>query len=248
MPQPIDIRIFGENQALLQDRAREVARILDGVRGVEDVFDGIVIAGPGARRSACRPATPAPADGGPRSAARFGLTTEDVQAAVEPAVAGTVAGNIRIGERLYDLRLFARDPRGLASLRLRTPSGALVPLSDVASISTGAPEAEIDRENLKSFLGRHRAPRRARPRRRDQGDPRQARPRGLRLPPDMRIVFGGLYEQQQNSFRELFCVLLGCLAARLDRPALPVRRLARAPRDRRSSPSRCSRESSARSS
>lgn len=209
VPQPIDIHIFGENQALLQDRARQVAGILGGVRGVEDVFDGIVIAGPALTIRV--PAGDAGSTrGGPRSAARFGLTTEDVQAAVEPAVAGTVAGHIRIGERLYDLRLFARDPRGLAGLRLRTPTGALVPLSDVASVSTGAPEAEIARENLKSFLGVT-----ARLEGRDLGgaikEIRGKLARGLRLPPDMRIVFGGLYEQQQDSFRELFYVLLGSL-------------------------------------
>ena len=209
VPQPIDIRIFGESQTLLQDRAREAAGILRGVKGVEDVFDGIVIAGPALtiRVPAVDPRWPQES---PRGAARFGLTTEDVQAAVEPAVAGTVAGNIRIGERLYDLRLFARDPRGLASLRLRTPTGALVPLADVASVSTGAPEAEIDRENLKTFLGVT-----ARLEGRDLGgaiaEIRGKLERGLRLPPGMRIVFGGLYEQQQDSFRQLLFVLLGGL-------------------------------------
>ena len=84
VPQPIDIHVFGENQALLQDRAREVARILDGVKGVEDIFDGIVIAGP-ALTVRVPAADGRSAEGGPRSAARFGLTTEDVQAAVEPA-------------------------------------------------------------------------------------------------------------------------------------------------------------------
>ncbi len=209
VPQPIDIRLFGENQALLQDGARRAAEILRGVKGVEDVFDGIVIAGPAltVRVPATDPRWP---QEGPRGAARFGLTTEDVQAAVEPAVAGTIAGNIRIGERLYDLRLFARDPRGLTGLHLRTPTGALVPLTDVASVSTGAPEAEIDRENLKTFLGVT-----ARLEGRDLGgaiaEIRGKLDRGLRLPPGMRVVFGGLYEQQQDSFRELFFVLLGGL-------------------------------------
>ena len=209
VPQPIDVRIFGEHQALLQDRAREAAGILHGVKGVEDVFDGIVIAGPALtiRVPAADPRWP---QEGPRGAARFGLTTEDVQAAVEPALAGTLAGNIRIGERLYDLRLFARDPRGLPALRLRTPTGALVPLADVASVSTGAPEAEIHRENLKTFLGVT-----ARLEGRDLGgaiaEIRGKLDRGLRLPPGMRVVFGGLYEQQQDSFRQLFFVLLGGL-------------------------------------
>jgi Cu/Ag efflux pump CusA len=209
VPQPIDIRLFGENQALLQDEARRAAGILRGVKGVEDVFDGIVIAGPALtiRVPAANPRWP---QEGPRGAARFGLTTEDVQAAVEPAVAGTLAGNIRIGERLYDLRLFARDPRGLTALRLRTPTGALVSLADVASVSTGAPEAEIERENLKTFVSVT-----ARLEGRDLGgaiaEIRAKLDRGLRLPPGMRMAFGGLYEQQQDSFRELFFVLLGGL-------------------------------------
>jgi multidrug efflux pump subunit AcrB len=208
-PQPIDVRIFGENQSLLQDRAREAAGILRDVKGVEDVFDGIVIAGPAL-------SIRVPVGGGSgetvggRGAARFGLTTEDVQAAVEPAVAGTTVGSIRIGERLYPLRVFARDRRGLSALRLRAPSGALVPLTDVATVSTGPPEAEIARENLKTFLGVT-----ARLEGRDLGgaiaEIRSKLGRSLLLAPGMRVSFGGLYEQQQSSFRELLLVLLGGL-------------------------------------
>ncbi len=209
-PQPIDLKIFGENQAVLQEKAREAARLLRAVKGAEDVFDGIVIAGP-ALTIHVPPAGETRTLAGSPGPARFGLTTEDVHSAVEPAVAGTVAGDIRIGERLYDLRVFARDSHGLAALRLRTPSGALVPLSDVASISTGAPEAEIQRENLKTFLGVT-----ARLEGRDLGgaiaEIRQKLASGLRLPPGTRLEFGGLYEQQQSSFRELLLVLLGGLA------------------------------------
>ncbi len=208
-PQPIDIRIFGENQTLLQDRARETAAILKGVKGVEDVFDGIVIAGPALTVRVPAPDPAAPAEGA-RSAARFGLTTEDVQAALEPAIAGTLAGSLRIGERLYPLRVFARDAGGIAALRLRTPSGALVPLSTVAAVSTGSPEAEIDRENLKTFLGVT-----ARLEGRDLGgtiaEIRDKLGKRLPLPAGMRLEFGGLYEQQQGSFRELLIVLLGGL-------------------------------------
>ncbi|HEY1434553.1 MAG TPA: efflux RND transporter permease subunit [Thermoanaerobaculia bacterium] len=207
-PQPIDIRIFGDNQALLQDRAREAAAIVGGIKGVEDVFDGIVIAGPALTVRV--PAVGAGTSDGARAAARFGLTTEDVQAAVEPAIVGTTVGNVRIGERLYPLRVFAQDPGGLPSLRLRSPSGALVPLTDVASVSTGAPEAEIDRENLKTYLGVT-----ARLEGRDLGSAigeiRARLNKSLLLPPSMRFDFGGLYEQQQSSFRELLLVLLGGL-------------------------------------
>jgi heavy metal efflux system protein len=208
-PQPIDIRIYGEDQRALQDRARTAASLLEGVRGVEDVFDGIVIAGPALTIRV-------PPEGGDhpgeaaRTVARYGLTTEDIQAAVEPAVAGTVAGDIRIGERLYDLRVLSRDPAGLPGLRLRTPTGALVNLSAVASISTGAPEAEIDRENLKTYVAVT-----ARLEGRDLGSAmteiRGKLDHGLALPKGLRVEFGGLYEQQQASFRQLSYVLVGGL-------------------------------------
>jgi heavy metal efflux system protein len=211
VPQPIDVKIFGEDQAVLQAKARQASAVVRRVRGVEDVFDGIVIAGPalevriGSTREA--PAIPAGTSGEP---ARFGLTTEDLQASVEPAIAGTVAGDIRIGERLYDVRVFARGTSGLADLTIRTPSGALVPLSNVASVTTGAPEAEIDRENLRTYLGVT-----GRLSGRDLGGAvREIRARlahDLPLPPGMSIRFGGIYEQQQASFKELLLVLLGGL-------------------------------------
>src|SRR5262249_28969624 len=124
-PQPIDIRIFGENQALLQNRAKEAAALISGIRGAEDVFDGIVIAGP-SLTVRVPPKPSATVSDSARSAARFGLTTEEVQAAVEPAISGTVAGSVRVGERLYPVRVFAKPPKGLANMRVRSGSGVLV--------------------------------------------------------------------------------------------------------------------------
>ena len=211
-PQPIDVKIFGEDQALLQSKARQAAAILAKVRGVEDVFEGIVIAGPAldVRLRSSGPSDSSGAAGSANEPARFGLTTEDLHAAVEPAVAGTVAGDVRVGERLYDIRVFARGPAGLSDLSVRTPSGALLPLGTVASVTTGPPEAEIDRENLRTFLGVT-----ARLSGRDLGgaarEIRGLLARELPLPAGMSIRYGGLYEQQQSSFKELLLVLLAGL-------------------------------------
>jgi CzcA family heavy metal efflux pump len=198
-PQPIDVKIFGEDQDLLQAKARQAAGILRGVRGVEDVFDGIVIAGPALDVRA-------------RSdeLARYGMTTEDLHAAVEPALTGTVAGNLRVGERMYDIRVFTPSPVSFGDLPVRIPGGALLPLSRLADVSTGPPEAEIDRENLKSYIGVT-----ARLSGRSLGDAVSEIRRKLdaqtTLPPGMWRRFGGLYEQQQASFKGLLVVLLGGL-------------------------------------
>jgi len=210
-PQPVDVKIFGEDQTLLQAKAREAAAILRRVPGVVDVFDGIVIAGPALEvQPRGRSAGHADAASGSSEAARFGLTTEDLHAAVEPAIVGTVAGDVRIGERLYDVRVFARGPNGFPDLSVRAPSGALQPLSTLASVSTGPPEAEIDREDLRSYLGVT-----GRLSERDLGralrDVQDRLGQTLALPSGMSLRYGGIYEQQQASFKELLWVLLAGL-------------------------------------
>ena len=187
-PQPVDIKLFGDDADLLQLKAREVARAIAKVPGIEDVFDGIVIAGPALQVEVNAVA-----------AARFGLTTEQVHAAVEPAVTGTVVDQMQIGERMYNLRVFAAPAEFLESLKLRAPGASgLVPLSTVATVVTGAPEAEIHRENLKTFVGVT-----ARLSGRDLGstmaDVRRILAQGGVPAPGITVRYGGLFEQQQQS-------------------------------------------------
>ena len=68
-PQPIDMKIFGDDIGVLQEKARQVAGILETIPGVEDVFDGIIIAGPALDIRVDSPA-----------AARYGLSTADIHA------------------------------------------------------------------------------------------------------------------------------------------------------------------------
>jgi len=200
-PQPIDVKIFGSDPAILAAKADQAARILEKIPGVEDVFNGLTIAGPALQVHV-----------DPVAAARFGLNTQTVAAEVEPAVTGTVAGKIRIGDRMYDLRVLAADSTPLTQLKIRAgaPSSTLIPLSTVATVTTGTPETEINRENLRTYVGVT-----ARLSGRDLGgamaEIRQRIARDLALGPGMSVEYGGLYEQQQKSFRGLLYVLLAGL-------------------------------------
>ena len=107
------------------------------------------------------------------------------------------------------------EERGsLGDVRIRAPGspggGALLPLAQLAAVSAGAPEAEINRENLKTFVGVT-----ARLAGRDLGSAmREIRSRiaaQVTLAPGMSITYGGQYEQQQQSFRGLLGVLLASL-------------------------------------
>ncbi len=180
------------------------------------------------------PRPPGPGRRGRGSLARFGLTAEDVHAEVEPALTGTVAGDVRIGERLYDLRVFARRRREV-SAAMRDPDAgrrarAALRARDGLDGSAGGRDPAREPADLRR---RDRAPRRTGPRRRDRGDPQQARAQPAPAARHVDLDFGGLYEQQQSSFKGLLGVLLGGLLPRRDRPALRVRRLAGAAPDGR---------------
>jgi Cu/Ag efflux pump CusA len=197
-PQPIDIKIFGDDPALLQQKAKQIAKIVSDVPGAEDTFDGITIAGPALNIRV-----------NPQAAARYGLTTEQVHAQVEPAIVGTVVDQMRVGDRMYDVRVLEPHDEPLGDIRIRAGQ-ALLPLRDVATVTTGAPEAEIDRENLKTYVGVT-----ARLSGRDLGSTiaqiQRRIDREVQLGPGMSIRFGGQYQQQQQSFRDLFYVLIAGL-------------------------------------
>ncbi len=197
-PQPIDIKIFGSNTALLEQKAKQIAKIVADTRGVEDTFDGITIAGPALNIRVK-----------PEAAARYGLTTDQVNAQVAPALIGTVVDQIRVGDRMYDVRVLEPSASAMGDLRIRAGS-ALLPLRDVASIGTGAPETEIDRENLNTYVGVT-----ARLSGRDLGSTvaeiRARIRREVALGPGMSVKFGGQFQQQQQSFQDLLYVLIAAL-------------------------------------
>ncbi len=200
-PQPIDVKIFGDQEQVLEKTVSRVADAVGKVPGVADVFNGLTIAGP-ALTIAVKPG----------AAAAYGLTTQDIHDAIEPAVSGTVADTVQIGDRVYDLRVFAPPAESLAALKIRAkpPAAGLVSVAMVADVRTGAPEVEIDRENLKTYFGIT-----ARLEGRDlgsaMGDVRRAVQQSAHLGPGMTVEYGGLYEQQQQSFRSLLYVLLSGL-------------------------------------
>ena len=199
VPQPIDVKLFGFRTENPRRQGPLCVGAVSKVRGVADVFDGVVIAGPSLDIRVR-----------PEAIAREGLSTQDIQAVTAPALLGTVAGQLRVADRLYDLRVLASHAGPLASLPVRAGKGAMLPLDMLATVGTGAPETEIDRENLASYVGVT-----ARLNGRDLGSAigeirSKIRTSGV-LPRDISVRFGGQYEQQQASFRSLLYVLLGGL-------------------------------------
>jgi CzcA family heavy metal efflux pump len=199
VPEPIEVKVFGADQASIEATARRVAAEIGGVPGVVDVFDGIVLSSPKEQIVINQSA-----------AARYGLNADDIRATLETAIEGTVATQLSAGDRLIDVRVryppnFHHDLPALSELQLRTPSGAVVPLSAVAELRWAGETTELARERLRPVV-----PVTARLEGVDLGTALgEIRPRLAKmvLPVGVSLELGGLYEQQQQAFHQLALVM-----------------------------------------
>jgi multidrug efflux pump subunit AcrB len=198
-PKPIEIKLFSNDTAWLMKKAPEVKTAIDKVKGVVDTFNGLKMTGPtiSIRIRAM-------------DAHRQGLTSEDIAAAINTALLGRTASSVLEGDRVVAIRVKI-EPRGLQQLDmlrdlpLRTPSGGLVKLSQVADLTEEASQLELAREDLRQLVSAT-----ANLENRDMGSAvaeiKQVLAQDKSIPPGV-IEFGGLFQQQQESFQNLLIVL-----------------------------------------
>jgi len=199
-PQPIEVRLFSTDTAFLKKKAPEIEEQLKKIPGVVDTFNGLVYSGPslGLRVRYV-------------DAQRFGLTANDISEAVNTAMLGETASSVLEGDRVVNIRVKVDPSRidKLAALRdlpLRTPEGTLVKLSQVVDVVEEPSQLELRRDDLRQDVAVT-----ARLEGRDMGSAMAEIQRILsadKTIPAGAIEYGGLYQQQQQSFRNLIIVLL----------------------------------------
>ena len=145
-PEPIEIKLFGDDEAELRRQALRVAGAIADVPGLVDLYNGQV---------ACSPERRVEID--PMAAGRLGLTTDAIAAQLRGDLLGVEAAPMPEQDRLVPVRVRwpdrARfDPDALERVRLRTPAGTLVPLGGVARIVDGCTSAEVTRENQRLMV------------------------------------------------------------------------------------------------
>jgi CzcA family heavy metal efflux pump len=203
--QPIEIKIYGDNIQRLQKLAMQVGELTEGVPGTADVFNGIVISGPSV---SIHPDN--------RALAQFGLTPQSLQTQVQLALQGINAGGILEREQFTPIRIVApgntaQSVDKIRQLSIFLPSGRLMPISTLATVTVSPGDAEINRENLQSMgvvTGRLEG--------RDLGSTigaiQQKVTAKINLPQGYHIEYGGAYAEQQRSFSELRLILItACL-------------------------------------
>ncbi len=210
-PSPVEIKLFGNDQQVLERAARAANDAIAAVPGVVDNFDGITQVGPTYQ-----------VDVDEQRATLVGLTADAVQRWLETAITGAVVGQVLEGDRAIPLRIRYPDRfRGelgvLGDLTLVAPQGKLVALRSLARLGAGPLTVQRTRENLRQLTRVT-----ARLSQRDLGsvmhDVQEAIDRTVVLPAGVTLEYGGVYASQQKAFAELllvFVAAVGCVTALL---------------------------------
>jgi multidrug efflux pump subunit AcrB len=203
VPQPIEVKLFGDDPDQLAGTADKVATAIGRIDGVVEVNNGLRVAGDAIDIQVDRAA-----------ASMAGLDPDAVAKQVEAQIGGTVATRILSGEQVIDVRVrLPQDLRSrvsaLGQLLIRAPDGRTATLGSIARISIAAGQRQITREDLAPFI-----PVTARLEGKDLGTGMKAVKAvvdGLHLPPAIRVDYGGLYAQQTRSFSDLATVFVAAL-------------------------------------
>jgi CzcA family heavy metal efflux pump len=205
VPQPIEIKLYGDQTDQLMAVAPKVADKISKIHGVVDVKDGIVLAGDAMKIIVDRD-----------KAALEGVTPDEVTLQLQSWFEGTVTTNVQEGIKLIGVRVWVpvsdrETVVALDTIRLRAPDGHMFPLKRIAHVEFVSGQPQVTRDNLKRMIavtGRING--------RDMGstvrDVRAALDSSGFLPPGVYYELGGLYKLQQIAFRGLITVFVAALA------------------------------------
>jgi len=201
-PEPIEIKMFSQDPDLLKkwapkvgERIKKLDIVKDSKNGIENTVSGTAIT----------------MRVNPVVAARAGLTPQEVELDASAILQGEPATTpVVVNDRAYTVRVrFPQSDRvdldRIKNTMIVSSTGKNVTLGSVADFTTDPGQTEILRENLQRYVavtGRFEGI--------SLGKGIQVvkdAVNELGLPPEIRVVYGGTYETQQQSFRDLLFVL-----------------------------------------
>ncbi|MBX3305693.1 MAG: efflux RND transporter permease subunit [Nitrospira sp.] len=194
------IKLFGDDLDVLRDKAQEIAALMQQINGVKDIKVEQVAGQPYVIIDIDR-----------QKIARFGINVADVQEIITTAIGGRMATQVYEGERRFELTLRFPEPyrnsvAAIGEIRVKSASGALIPMSDLAKIEMREGPARISREQVRRriYIGFNVVGR-------DIGgvvdEGRAKLAAQLRLPEGYSIVWGGAFENMERANARLMIVV-----------------------------------------
>jgi cobalt-zinc-cadmium resistance protein CzcA len=197
------VKIYGTDLKTLEAKADEIVGIMSKIKGVADLGVFRVIGQPNLEYKVDRAA-----------AARYGINVADIQAAIEGAVGGTIAGapvtQVLDGEARYDVMVrydpkFRSTPQEISNIRLLSPSGERVSLAQLTTVEVVDGAESIGRENGMRYVAIKYSVRN-----RDLGSTVEEAigkvTAQVKLPAGYKLDWAGEYESQKRSSRRLMIV------------------------------------------
>ena len=189
---PLGIKVTGPDLAGIAELAQQIAAVIKSVPGTRTVFAERATGGRYLDIDINR-----------AQAARYGVTVADVQRLVQGAIGGENIGTVIDGRERFQINL--RYPRALrdslpalAASRITMPSGAQVPLGELAHLhfSDGASEIKSENARLTAYVYIDIAGR-------DLGgyvdEAKRALEKSVTLPPGYAIAWSGQYVNLQHA-------------------------------------------------
>lgn len=194
------IKLFGEDLDVLHDKAKEMAGLLQQINGVKDIK---------VEQIAGQPYLTVDIDR--QKIARFGINVADVQEIITTAIGGKTATHVYEGERRLQLTLRFPEPQrnsigAIGEIRVKSASGALIPMSELAVIEMREGPARISREHAKRriYIGFNVVGR-------DIGsvvdEGRKKLEQQIRLPEGYQVTWGGAFENMERANARLLIVV-----------------------------------------
>lgn len=205
VPEPIEVKLYGADEAVLHATGKQVAGAIAKVNGVTEIKSGVVIAGDGLDVKI-----------DPQRAALEGIDPAEAAKQVGDLLSGAVATQVQSGAYLVGVRAWippaARNRvEQIDQQMLKAADGHLFPLGRIASVETQTGQAEVQRENLRRMDAVT-----ARVEGRDVGSAAkevQAAVTKMGLPAGVSFEMGGLYAEQKAAFQGMAMVFVAAIAA-----------------------------------
>jgi heavy metal efflux system protein len=196
----LSVKVYGEELASIDRIASQVKATLAGVEGVTELALEANLGKPQLKITVDREAM-----------ARYGMNADDVLQVVQSGIGGKPVSSVIDGVKRFDIQVwfapaFRADARAIGEIPIPTAQGALIPLSQVATLTIEEGYAFIRREQLQRYAviqmdvqGRD-----------IDGFVKQAQARieqQIQLPSGYWIEWGGAFEHQQRAMGKLALIV-----------------------------------------
>jgi len=196
----VAIKLYGDDLKILAAKAKEIAGLVKGIRGVAGVKTEAIKGLPQITIHYDR-----------NKLGRYNLNIKEVNRVVETAFSGGVAGSIFEGERMFDLvvRLDENHRNSIDDIRnlfVTLPDGNQIPLKEVANISYQPGPMQIGRDNTnrRTYVGINVADRDVKSL---VEEIRATLDNKLELPTAYYIRYGGAFENLERASKRLSLVV-----------------------------------------